>query len=105
MHICAVVKKVQIVIVSERYVHIVWPLLLEVGMLREEILCGIQIFVTVLPIEVGHRSTTAALLGNIALKKRAVLEWDAKTEQFVNNKEANALLKVEYRSPYKFPGT
>jgi predicted dehydrogenase len=55
------------------------------------------------PIEVGHRSTTAALLGNIALKKRAVLEWDAKTEQFVNNKEANAMLKYEYRSPYKFP--
>lgn len=55
------------------------------------------------PIQVGHRSTTAALLGNIALKKRAMLEWDAKTEQFVNNKEANALLKYEYRSPYKFP--
>ncbi|MBL8825279.1 MAG: Gfo/Idh/MocA family oxidoreductase [Planctomycetia bacterium] len=55
------------------------------------------------PIEVGHRSTTAALLGNIALKKRATLEWDAKNEQFVNNKEANQLLKYEYRSPYKFP--
>lgn len=55
------------------------------------------------PMEVGHRSTTAALLGNIALKKRALLEWDAKTEQFVNNKEANAMLKYEYRSPYKFP--
>lgn len=55
------------------------------------------------PIDVGHRSTTAALLGNIALKKRAMLEWDAKTEQFVNNKEANALLKYEYRSPLKFP--
>lgn len=55
------------------------------------------------PIQVGHRSTTAALLANIALKKRAVLEWDAKAEQFVNNKEANAMLKYEYRSPYKFP--
>jgi predicted dehydrogenase len=55
------------------------------------------------PIEVGHRSSTAAILGNIALKKRAVLDWDAKTEQFTNNKEANALLKYEYRAPYKFP--
>ena len=55
------------------------------------------------PIEVGHRSTTAALLGNIALKKKAVLDWDAKAEQFTNNKEANALLKYEYRLPYKFP--
>lgn len=55
------------------------------------------------PIEDGHRSSTAALLGNIALKKKALLEWDAKTEQFTNNKEANALLKNEYRAPYKFP--
>lgn len=55
------------------------------------------------PVEVGHRSTTAALLGNIALKKRATLEWDAKNEQFVNNKEADQLLKYEYRNPYKFP--
>lgn len=55
------------------------------------------------PIDVAHRSTTATLLGNIALKKKAVLEWDAKNEQIVNNKEANALLKYEYRSPYKFP--
>jgi len=55
------------------------------------------------PIEVGHRSTTAALIGNIALKKKAILDWDAKNEQFVNNKEANALLKYEYRAPFKFP--
>lgn len=55
------------------------------------------------PIDVGHRSTTAALIGNIALKKRVTLDWDPKNEQFVNNKEANALLKYEYRQPYKFP--
>lgn len=55
------------------------------------------------PIEVGHRSTTAALIGNIALKRRAMLEWDSKKEQFTNDKEANAMLKYEYRSPYKFP--
>jgi predicted dehydrogenase len=54
-------------------------------------------------IEDGHRSTTAALLANIALKKKALLEWDAKTEQITNNKEANALLRYDYRSPYKFP--
>ena len=55
------------------------------------------------PIEDGHRSTTAALLGNIALKKRALLDWDSTAEQFTNNKEANAMLKYEYRAPYKFP--
>ncbi|HMO36349.1 MAG TPA: hypothetical protein PKA06_09920, partial [Gemmatales bacterium] len=55
------------------------------------------------PIEEGHRSTTAALLANIALKQKALLEWNAETEEFTNNKEANALLKYEYREPYKFP--
>lgn len=55
------------------------------------------------PIDAGHRSTTAALIGNIALKKKMTLDWDAKNEQFTNNKEANSLLKYEYRSPLKFP--
>lgn len=57
------------------------------------------------PIDVGHRSTIPALLGNIALKQKAMLQWDSKTEQFVGNgsKEANAHLKYEYRAPYKFP--
>jgi predicted dehydrogenase len=57
------------------------------------------------PIEVGHRSSTAAMLGNIALKQGIVLTWDPKTEQFTGpgSKEANAMLKYEYRAPYKFP--
>ena len=31
-------------------------------------------------VETGHRSTTAALVGNIALKTRSFLEWDGKAE-------------------------
>ena len=52
-------------------------------------------------IEVGHRDTTAALIGNIAHKTKSFLEWDAKAERFTNKAEANRLLSYEYRAPYK----
>jgi len=52
-------------------------------------------------VEIGHRSTTAPLLGNIALRLRAYLEWDAHAERFTNNKEANHYLHYEYRKPWK----
>ncbi len=51
-------------------------------------------------LETGHRSTTFALLANIALETRSRLEWDAKEERIVNNKEANELLHYEYRKPW-----
>ncbi len=54
-------------------------------------------------IEVGHRDTSAALIGNIAHKTRSLLEWDAKTERFTNKPEANRFLSYEYRAPYKLP--
>lgn len=54
-------------------------------------------------IEIGHRSTAATLIGNIALKTRALLEWNAAAEQFTNHTAANRYLKCEYRPPYKFP--
>ena len=52
-------------------------------------------------VEFGHRTTTAALIGNIALKTKSVLEWDAKAERFTNSAAANKLLSYEYRQPYK----
>jgi predicted dehydrogenase len=55
------------------------------------------------PVETGHRSTSAALIANIALKTHALLEWDTQTEKFTNNQQANALLRYDYRQPYKFP--
>jgi predicted dehydrogenase len=54
-------------------------------------------------IEVGHRDTTAALIGNIAHKTKSYLEWDGKSERFTNNEAANKLLRYEYRAPYKLP--
>jgi predicted dehydrogenase len=56
-------------------------------------------------IEVGHRSTSAPLIGNIAYKMKACLEWDGKTERFTNNAAANRMLSYQYRAPYKFPTT
>ena len=52
-------------------------------------------------IEIGHRSTTASLLGNIALKVKQKITWDAKKEQIVGNTEAASLLTKQYRSPWK----
>ena len=51
-------------------------------------------------VEEGHRSTSYALLANIALATRSRLEWDAQTERFTNNEAANALLDYEYRQPW-----
>ncbi|MEO7651601.1 MAG: gfo/Idh/MocA family oxidoreductase, partial [Bryobacteraceae bacterium] len=31
-------------------------------------------------IEIGHRSTTTALLGNVALRSKLRIDWDSRTE-------------------------
>lgn len=48
----------------------------------------------------GHLSTSATLLGNIALKTESYLKWDARAERFTNNEAANRLLHYRYRAPY-----
>jgi predicted dehydrogenase len=55
-------------------------------------------------VEIGHRSTSAPLLANIAHKLKAYLEWDAATERFTNHTEANGRLACAYRKPWEFPG-
>jgi predicted dehydrogenase len=56
-------------------------------------------------IETGHRSTTAALIANIALQTKSYLEWDASGERFTNNVDANRRLEHRYRAPYELPTT
>ena len=51
-------------------------------------------------IEIGHRGTTVALLGNIAMKTGKKLHWDAKVEAFTNAPEANAMLTRTLRKPW-----
>ncbi|MFO7924282.1 MAG: Gfo/Idh/MocA family oxidoreductase [Bacteroidales bacterium] len=51
-------------------------------------------------LEDGHRSTSFAHLGNIALATGQRLRWDPVKEIFPGNEEANRLLHYEYRKPY-----
>ncbi|UCD30296.1 MAG: gfo/Idh/MocA family oxidoreductase, partial [Planctomycetota bacterium] len=55
------------------------------------------------PIEVGHRSTSTALLANIAYDRKRHIIWDAQRERVTNDPEANKLLSYEYRPPWKLP--
>ncbi len=53
------------------------------------------------PAEVGHRSATVCLLGNIGYWLGRPLRWDPKDERFVGDDEANKLLSRELRAPWK----
>ncbi|MFN7921744.1 MAG: Gfo/Idh/MocA family oxidoreductase [Bryobacteraceae bacterium] len=51
-------------------------------------------------IEIGHRGTSLALLGNIAMRSGQKLHWDAKKEDFQGSPEASAMLTRTYRKPW-----
>ena len=50
--------------------------------------------------EIGHRSTSACILGWIAMKLGRKLRWDPVKEEFVGDEEANALRSRLERKPY-----
>jgi predicted dehydrogenase len=52
-------------------------------------------------IEIGHRSTSAALFGNIALRAGRRIAWNAKTERIEGDPSAARYLTREYRKPWK----
>jgi myo-inositol 2-dehydrogenase / D-chiro-inositol 1-dehydrogenase len=52
------------------------------------------------PVEIGHRACSVCLVSHIAMKLPRKLQWDPKTERFVNDKEANAMLSRPQRKPY-----
>jgi len=54
-------------------------------------------------IEVAHRSTNTTHLGNIAYKLGRKVQWDAASESFLGDREANSLLGREYRKGYELP--
>ena len=51
-------------------------------------------------IEIGHRSTAVAHLGNIAFKTGRKLLWDAAMENFIGDAEASKLLGRNARKPW-----
>ncbi len=52
------------------------------------------------PAETAHRSCSACLLSWIGMKLGRRLEWDWKSESFVGDDEANAMLERTERRPY-----
>ena len=54
-------------------------------------------------VEIGHRSTITTHLGNIAYKLGRKLQWDAETETFPHDADANALLARIPRKGYELP--
>ncbi|MGC1240207.1 MAG: Gfo/Idh/MocA family oxidoreductase [Chryseosolibacter sp.] len=54
-------------------------------------------------IEHGHNVAIVAHMGNIAYRTGNKLYWDTPKGKFKDDAKANALLKPEYRSPWKFP--
>lgn len=54
-------------------------------------------------VENGHRATSICLLSEIAMDLERTLQWDPKTERFVNDNDANAMLKRTMREPWSMP--
>jgi predicted dehydrogenase len=52
-------------------------------------------------VEEGHLTATMCHLGNIATRLGRSLKWDAAKENFIGDKEANAMLSRPYRKPWK----
>ena len=59
---------------------------------------------TITPVDIGHRSISVGLLGEIAMITGEKLHWDPKAEKFSDNTNANRLLQRPYRGPWSFPG-
>jgi hypothetical protein len=51
-------------------------------------------------IEVGHRSSSAAVLGNVAFRSGRTIEWDAEAEEVTNHPDANRYVTASYRDPW-----
>jgi predicted dehydrogenase len=52
-------------------------------------------------LDIGHHVSTVAHLGNLALRAKSRIEWDAQAERVVGNDAANALVTRVYRAPWK----
>jgi predicted dehydrogenase len=52
-------------------------------------------------LDVGHHVTAVAQLGNVALRSKNRIEWNAADERISGNDDANKLLFRPYRAPWK----
>jgi len=53
----------------------------------------------------GHLSSALPHLGNISYRVGRQLQFDGRTERFVNDKQADQLLTCEYRKGFEVPGS
>jgi predicted dehydrogenase len=58
----------------------------------------------VLNLELGHRVSTLAHLGNIAYRTGHKIVWDDVAEKVAGDDEANRLVSADYREPWQLPG-
>jgi predicted dehydrogenase len=54
-------------------------------------------------VEFGRNSAIVAHMGNIAYRTGNKIIWDDQKKLFGNDTKANALIKPDYRGPWKFP--
>lgn len=52
-------------------------------------------------LEIGYHVSAVAQLGNVALRSRSRIEWDAAAGKVTNNEAANQFLHRPYRAPWK----
>ena len=57
----------------------------------------------VLNAELGHHVSTIAHLGNVAFRSGHKITWDAANEKAVGDHQADKLVGVKYRKPWKLP--
>lgn len=55
------------------------------------------------PVETAHLSSALAHLGNISYRLERQLNFDPKTEKFLSDDQANAMLTRKYRAPFVVP--
>jgi hypothetical protein len=55
------------------------------------------------PVDVAANTAVNAHLGNIAVRVGRDVQWDAEQRQFVDDPEANDLVRPTYRDPWTFP--
>lgn len=53
--------------------------------------------------EEGHKTTSCIIYGDMAYRTKSNLMINKSSMDITNNKEAMALLKRQYRAPYKHP--
>ncbi len=55
-------------------------------------------------IEIGHRSSSTAILGNVAYHTGRAIVWDGEAESVAGDDEANGMLHRPYRGPWTLDG-